>query len=332
MRPPLSLLVTTLLLVGCDAQEPLGPGGETAVFRASSGPSGLTATALSFNQVSLAWQDNSPNESGFELQASTTGAEGVFTPIASVGANVTSYTAGAAAATQYCFKVRSFTTRGRTRYSAFSNAACATTPAPPPPAAASGVSAMPAGSTSAGISWTDNSWDEAGFRVERSLDQGTSWAEAGTAAANQTWLNDAGRSSEVEVCYRVIAFSVSGDANPSNVDCTTPPMAPTNLVMTQVDEWTIQVSWQDNSAVEEGYELWVSYEVCGYYYYSCWYEYYSVSLPPDATSWFIGTSEYFSGVAAQKDGGYSDWLYASGAASAASAPGSSTSARSRNGR
>ena len=41
-------------------------------------PSGLTATTPQANMVHLAWTDNANNESGFELQRSTTGSGGPF--------------------------------------------------------------------------------------------------------------------------------------------------------------------------------------------------------------------------------------------------------------
>jgi hypothetical protein len=69
--------------------------------------------------------------------------------------------------------------------------------------------------------------------------------------------NDAGLTSDQQVCYRVIAYNLSGDAPPSNTDCTVPPTAPTDLVGTLREDGAVEPSWSGNSAVEEGYEMWV---------------------------------------------------------------------------
>src|SRR6266566_6382359 len=67
---------TVLLLisaVGCDGREPLAPS-----FMFVGAPGSFTATAVAFNQINLTWQDNSTNETGFEVYQSTTGPAGSF--------------------------------------------------------------------------------------------------------------------------------------------------------------------------------------------------------------------------------------------------------------
>ena len=56
---------------------------------APSAPSGLAATATSFDKISLTWTDNSDNENSFVIQRKTTGD---FGPLVEVNANITSYT------------------------------------------------------------------------------------------------------------------------------------------------------------------------------------------------------------------------------------------------
>src|SRR4051812_9581064 len=55
-----------------------------------SAPSGLTATALSANQIQLTWVDNSTNESSFKIERAPT-ASGSWKQIGTVTMNVTSY-------------------------------------------------------------------------------------------------------------------------------------------------------------------------------------------------------------------------------------------------
>ena len=75
-------------------------------------------------QLQLTWSDNSTDETGFKVQRKT-GTTGTYADIASVGANVTSYTdASLMNATTYCFRVNAFNTNGN---SAYSPEACGTT-------------------------------------------------------------------------------------------------------------------------------------------------------------------------------------------------------------
>jgi hypothetical protein len=304
----LPILFLGSLLIGCDGYQPLDPEIEAA--RSGSGslaaPSNTNALAVSDSRIDISWQDNSGNESGFEVHRSTTGPTGVFTLHASVGADVTSYSdAGLAHSTEYCYRIRAFRVSGRkTSYSQFSASACATTPEPPPPpspppAAPSGLVTVPVASSIVWVGWTDNSTNESGFRVERSLDAGASWTIAATLAADSAALYDGGRASEQQVCYRVVAFNSGGDSSPSNTDCTTPPAGPTDLTAVASDSATggVVLTWTDNSAVEDGYEVLACFESCST----------KDVLPANSTSYVVSCGDVISYVVvAMKDGGYSD--------------------------
>ncbi|MPZ75677.1 MAG: DUF1080 domain-containing protein [Deltaproteobacteria bacterium] len=102
MRPiqPWSILTLVLLILG------LTPMRDSVA----------EATTLRLN-----WQDNSPNESGFKIERL---AGSNYVQIASVGANVQSYTdSGLTTGTNYCYRVRAFNSSGT---SSSSNNACAT--------------------------------------------------------------------------------------------------------------------------------------------------------------------------------------------------------------
>ena len=311
--PGASLLV--LLVVGCssDLVEPT----ENLTSTAASGPkvnapSSTNASAVSHDRIDVSWQDNSGNETGFELHRSTTGVNGAFTLRTSTAAGSTNYSDwGLTPSSEYCYKVRAFRTTGsKTSYSAFSTTGCATTLAPPVPAAASGANAWPEGSTAIVLNWTDNSWNENGFRVERSLDLGASWTTAGGVGPTQYYpfFFDSDRTPEQPVCYRVIAFNDGGDSPPSNTDCTAPPAGPTNLTAASINpDWIeIELTWSDNSQVEDGYQVemfvWNEYDYGGGYWWTI------DNL--EANSIRYTTSSYIGGpyrVVATKDGGYSDY-------------------------
>src|SRR5437879_950257 len=244
-----------LSLIGCDGRQPLAPS-----FAVVSTPAVLTATAVWFSQINLAWQDNSKNASGSEVYRSTTGPSGTFALRSSTGAGVTSYPdGGLSGATQYCYKVRAFKVSGPNRsYSPFSTTACATTPAPPVPRAPSAVNAVPRFYLF-DVSWSDNSSDETGFRVERAATSAGPWTAVGTTSANGTSLADYLVNYTYDdrpACYRVFAVNSYGDSDPSNVDCTAMPAMPTNLKANPVGGTSVDLSWTDNSAVEDGFGVW----------------------------------------------------------------------------
>jgi len=60
---------------------------------------------------------------------------------------------------------------------------------------------------------------------------------------------------EQTLCYRAVASNAGGEAPPSNTDCTAVPAAPSLLTARLLDTGTIELTWSDNSSVEDGYEI-----------------------------------------------------------------------------
>jgi hypothetical protein len=80
-------------------------------------PSHVTAVAASPTQVDLTWQDNSANETGFQVERRTRKA-GAYNVIATVGPNVTIYQdPGRSPDTQYFYRVRAINAAGASAYS-----------------------------------------------------------------------------------------------------------------------------------------------------------------------------------------------------------------------
>lgn len=337
MQRMMSVTTTAVvLLLGCgDSDGPLAPQETGAAVIASANlkaPSGLEAVLVSATAIALTWQDNSVNESGFEIHRSTTGATGAFTILATTGPNVRTWRdEELAPATTYCYRVRAFRRNGNsTSSSLFStNTPCAVTPAPPPPpppppsppAAASDLTAVPLPNEQAALTWIDNSSNEDGFRIDLSTDGGTVWTLYGTAGTTSANIPAV---AEQQTCARIVAYNAGGEAAPSNTACTTPPAAPTDLIATRVEAATIALTWSDNSAVEDGYQVWLYQAncvgICNAFdplcdlYGICPQSSMLAALPANSTgttvsSTLFGTYAYeFLYVVATKDGG-GNWAF-----------------------
>jgi hypothetical protein len=125
------------------------------------------------------------------------------------------------------------------------------------PAAPSGVSARPAGETSLRISWRDNSSNETGFRIERSMAPAGPWTEVATVDANVTEYTDSGRDVvanstylyRVQACNGKICSSYSEIATGNTV-----PAAPAQLTAA-TGLHSIALSWRDNSVAETEFHV-----------------------------------------------------------------------------
>ncbi|TMC67297.1 MAG: fibronectin type III domain-containing protein [Chloroflexi bacterium] len=290
---------TVLLLisaVGCDGREPLAPS-----FMFVGAPGSFTATAVAFNQINLTWQDNSTNETGFEVYQSTTGPAGSFSLLVTTGPRATSYSDfGVVGSKEYCYEVRAFRTTGRkNNYSDFSAVACATTPRSLVPAPPSAVNAAPYNGYAVHVTWMDNSTDESNFRIERSGTATGPWTAIATFSANSTSLYDYQVAREQLACYRVFALNSYGDSDPSNVFCTAIPNSPTDLAATVVGAG-VNLTWIDHSSVEDGFNIYRTNLADGsatVVTVGANTTAYHDEPPPDNT--------YFYGVSAGRDGGTS---------------------------
>lgn len=250
-----SLLVLSLL-IGCDHNQPLAPDAAEASLAPNAGnqkgPSNLSIDAAP-GELGLTWRDNSPNETGFEVLRSTTGANGAFATIATPPANATYYSdTGLDPAQEYCYKVQAVAQK---RIIGVSNTVCAT-PLRLQPDAASNLDAFLNGVATVTVTWTDNSYNEDGFKVARVPNLAGPWVTIATVGAGVTSFQDkAGIPGQEPVCYEVVAFNKFGGAKASNTDCTAFPFAPTKLAVVSVDDQTVDLSWEDNSSVEDGYEV-----------------------------------------------------------------------------
>jgi len=114
---------------------------------------------------------------------------------------------------------------------------------------------------------------------------------------------DGGRTSETQVCYRVAAFNLSGRSHWSQTACAIPPAGPTNLRVAGSTPTTVDLTWSDNSAAEDGYEIQRATAHDGPYLVIA-------ELSMDATTFHDAELEsdhsYWYQVRAKRAGGFSD--------------------------
>ncbi len=88
-------------------------------------PSNLVVTPISNSVLELTWTDNSANETGFEIERSSSGSGGPFALFASVGPGITTFdNTGLTSLASYCYRVRATNGVGQ---SAYTSVACGAT-------------------------------------------------------------------------------------------------------------------------------------------------------------------------------------------------------------
>lgn len=220
-------------------------------------PTGLTASGTSSGIV-LNWNDNGEVDlAGYNIYRASS-SSGPFSKLNAALRTLSDFTdtAAPAGATSF-YRVSAVDASGNE--STFATISAFRPNAGDTPAAAGNATATANSPTSVTVTWSDNSTNETGFRVERRLASAQTWQVLGTAAGNATAFTDLTTTAGTAYAYRVIAFNGSGDAAPSNeASVTTPtlgPAAPTQLTAAVVGTSAINLAWVDNASNETGYRV-----------------------------------------------------------------------------
>ncbi len=217
-------------------------------------PSNLQATANTVSQITLTWKDNAHNEEGFKIERRE--GSGSFVEITTVGSDVVSFAdTGLSADTLYTYRLRAYNSAGP---SAYSNEDSARTlgaiPERPTNLVAKVIS-----SNRIDLTWSDNSANELGFKIERKTGSG-SFSLVATVGTNVTSYSDTGLSVGTRYTYRVRAYNSAGDSSYSNeVEAVTTgqkiPEAPSRLEAKRVSSTRIDLTWNDRSDNETGFKI-----------------------------------------------------------------------------
>ncbi|HWN43617.1 MAG TPA: fibronectin type III domain-containing protein [Thermoanaerobaculia bacterium] len=139
-----------------------------------------------------------------------------------------------------------------------------TAPPPPPPppgtapAAPGNLQAQGVSPSEIRLTWSDNSSNEASFRVEQSFNG--SYREIQVTAANAATVQITGLQPGIAYTFRVRAANAHGNSAYTNVATATTPTAPvpglaapTGLVATAASSTEIRLTWKDNSTTEQSF-------------------------------------------------------------------------------
>ena len=172
-------------------------------------PSNLSAANVTQISLTLNWQDNSNNETGFTVQIATDiGFTNILQTVTTL-ANVTTLDfTGLTPGTTYYFQVAASNAIGTSAWSA----PLAVTTAPATiPLAPSNMTTANNTQTSITLNWQDNSNNEAGFTVQIATNNTfTNNLQTFTAGPNATSWNFTGLTRNTKYYFRVAAFNAAG--------------------------------------------------------------------------------------------------------------------------
>ncbi len=212
-------------------------------------PSNLTASTWSSSAIQLNWNDNANNEEKFFIEMSLSPSSG-FAVVDSVLTNVTTYQkTNLNAGTYYYFRIRAYNRGG---YSSYAPSVMGITN-PSVPAVPTNLAVANAQHDWVQLTWVDNSGNETGFALQRSVGTSGSFATIRNYPAGTTTGYDSSVISGTSYSYRVYATNTAGSSPHSNtVSFVVPlpvPAAPLALTSTAASHHTINLAWTDAATV-----------------------------------------------------------------------------------
>lgn len=128
-----------------------------------------------------------------------------------------------------------------------------------PLAAPSSLGATNVSGSQNNLSWTDNSSNEDGFKIESSLNnQFGPFSQIATTSANVVSYSNTGLTADQTYYYRIRAFNAGGNSSYTNtayaITATVAPSDPSNLTTTASSS-SAALNWSQSSTNEEGFKV-----------------------------------------------------------------------------
>jgi len=210
--------------------EPTFTAGRINAYRAVTSLlhiSGLSATAISTSQISLAWLDHATGEEGYKVERRPAGGTYIQVTNPPLGPNATAYTDGGLIdGTTYFYRVRAYSyvpnppdTNWLETNADYKVEASATTPLNPP----TGLTATAVSSSQINLAWVDNSQAEDGYAIERGQ---SDFVVIGTVGPNVTTYVNSGLTPETTYTYRVRAYNAAAGNSPYSNEASATTLTP----------------------------------------------------------------------------------------------------------
>ena len=254
-------------------------------------PTNLTVTTDSSSSLTLNWQDNADNETGYDVYRLPLGSASASakrlvnnngaktflqltqapTRVAQLSANSTSYTDTSLLPNyRYEYFIKALNQFGETESEKVEGVTDTNPeePAPEPPSpllAPTGLTATTVSSSSINLSWNDNSSNETGYRVYRANSSGSLYTEIATLGPNAESYTATSLSASTTYYFYVSVYGTGNSKGSNTASATTSgpivtvPVAPTNMMATNITSSSVTLTWSDNSNNETGFRI----LVCG---------------------------------------------------------------------
>jgi hypothetical protein len=190
-------------------------GTSQIIIPPPNAPSNLLVASKTANSIKIQWTDNASNETGFEIERTSTDSKDVNKTFR-IGASVTAYTdAGLQENATYSYRIRAYNSGG---YSSYSNTVTVSTSlvVVPPPNAPSALKSTAVTESSITLAWTDNSADESGFIITRRLSTQLDSIVILNVNANTNIFKDSSLTANTSYYYRIQAINAYGKSTSSN--------------------------------------------------------------------------------------------------------------------
>ncbi|MBD3271039.1 MAG: hypothetical protein GF384_00710, partial [Elusimicrobia bacterium] len=219
--------------------EESSPSNTDILYTLANPPTGTYVISVSSYSVSLAW--NSSGATRYEVEQSTTGT-GSWSVIVNITGNTTHQQLGLSSETTYWYQVRGF--NGNNEPTAYDTMiSTVTNPGPPlTPTVFAGVAET---SSTIKWTWTDNSWNEEGFRVYSS----TGGQVSPDLSVNATYWVQSELDANTQYQNYVRAYNITGESGDSNMDAVyTYANPPVNTSIVSVSSSTVGLDWTHTDA------------------------------------------------------------------------------------
>ncbi len=179
-------------------------------------PTDLQYTYVSSASATLAWKDNSTNETYFKVERKI-GPDSDWTTIITLSSNTTSYTVTNLNTNYlYTYRIRAYSSIGG--FDSFSNEVEVSTSIPKAP---DDLTAVAVSSTQINLSWEDTSENETFFRIMRKAANSTVFLSLTDTLKDVTSYNDRSVAQGTKYSYKVLAYNKAGHSESGVATATT---------------------------------------------------------------------------------------------------------------